>query len=158
MPVPSIEIQQLARAFFAEAQRDLGDAKVLQNAKRKAAVMTSCQHAVEKALKTIYTLAKDRRPPMTHTMRSEIDKIFPNFQENVLRQRLTRWVIYLEQIVPSKNWGKNPEYPYYDTPAGPVRLPSNSFTNREAKACISATERLLTKVRRFCNDRIKVRV
>ena len=74
MPVPSIEIQQLARAFFAEAQRDLGDAKVLQNAKRKAAAMTSCQHAVEKALKTIYILAQSKRPPMTHTMLNEIDK------------------------------------------------------------------------------------
>jgi len=158
MPVPSIEMQHLARAFFTEAQRDLDDAKVLQSAKRIAAAMTSCQHAVEKALKTIYILVQNKRPPMMHIMLNEIDKIFPHFQKNILRQRLTRWVIYLEQIVPNKNWGKNPEYPYYDTPAGPVRLPSKTFTNCEAKACISATERLLAKVRRFCNDRIKVRV
>lgn len=158
MSVPSIEMQQLARAFFTEAQRDLGDAKVLQSAKRRAAVMTSCQHAAEKALKTIYILAQNGRPPMTHIMLDEIDKVFPNFQKNILRQWLTRWVLYLEQIVPSKRWGKNPEYPYYDTPTGPVRLPSNTFTSRELKSCISATERLLTKVRRFCNDRIKVRV
>ena len=137
MPVPSVEMQQLARAFFAEAQRDLDDAKVLQDAKRRAAAMTSCQHAVEKALKTIYILAQNRRPPMTHMMLNEIDKVFPNFQKNVLRQRLTRWVIYLEQIVPSRRWSKNTEYPYYNTPAGPVQLPSSIFTSREAKACIS---------------------
>jgi len=147
----------------------LDDAKVLQSAKRRAAAMTSCQHAVEKALKTIYILAQNKRPPMTHIMLDEIDKVFPNFQKNILRQRLTRLVLYLEQIVPSKRWGKNPEYPYYDTPTGHVRLPSNrkpsasvseanTFTSRELKACISATERLLAKVRRFCNDRIKVRV
>ena len=66
----------------------MGDAKVLQAAKRIAAAMTSCQHAVEKALKTIYILAQSKCPPMTHIMLDEIDKVFPNFQKNILRQNI----------------------------------------------------------------------
>ena len=158
MPLPSVEMQQLACAFFLEAQRDLEDARVLHAAKRKAAAITSCQHAVEKALKTVYILVRNRRPPMTHLMLREIDTIFPNFQKNVLRQRLTRWVIYLEQILPSRSWSKNPEYPYYDTPTGPVRLPRQAFTRREVNACVSATDRLLVKVRRFCKQRLGISV
>ena len=83
MPVPSVEMQQLARAFFLEAQRDFEDAKVLHAAKHQAAAITSCQHAVEKALKTIYILARNKRPPMTHLMLGEVDAIIPNLEESL---------------------------------------------------------------------------
>ncbi len=166
------EDDALGRAFFEESIRHLEDARVLHEAGRYPAAITSAMKAAELAIKCVVVLGGALgwwdKIFSTHSPLSAISdsRTFPYFQYHIVAlgqkdKTLVAEIKKMEKLAPLSPSGpyslddqQNPEYPFlsYQTASEGVpaelRLnkPSTHFTQFDSRKYYSTAQDLLTAV------------
>ena len=166
--MPSSET--LARAYFEEGVRHLEDARVLHEAHRYPAAITSSMKAAELGVKAVVILGGAMgwwdKVFTTHKPLDDIDNSTSAFQYHVValagyNQTLIADVKEMEKLAPAKPGGsydigsqQNPEYPFlsYQRASiinpGEFRLnkPSTHFAEADSRGYYNTAQDLLTAV------------
>ena len=145
-----------ARAFFRQAEHDLRCATSLHGAGELAGCVLHCQHAVEKAFKSVLYLLHGRdmftRARPTHEEWATIRTSARGLTQELRDAGLEARIMALEELLPPRPSvfdQRNSEYPYEPPGAtGPV-APGDPgvFTPAEADQYLDTARRLLDIVR-----------
>ena len=131
--------RDIARAFLVEAYADLEAARALWQACVYARCMAHCQQTVEKAFKAALTLRD-----VIVTDRYEVSEDFrESYQDWSRRDELADIAAGMESI------GFRTEYPLFGRRDLPVWIPSERYTQTEAKETLQKATRVFEAIERY---------
>ena len=137
----------IARSLLIEAYADLEAARVLEEAGIYARCLAHCQHAVEKALKAALAIRG-----VIVTDRHEVSEDFrETYADWPLCQELAEIAFDLESI------GFRTEYPLFGRRDLPIWIPSERYTEAEAKEALQGASRVFQAIENYLGAEHNVR-
>ena len=122
--------KDIARAFLIEAAADLRSARLLLSGKEYSQSIVHCQHAAEKTLKAALAL-RNIIITRQHAVSPDFVAAFPDLTE---ANQIALAVSALEKE------GTRTEYPFFGRTDLPIWIPSEQYTEADARDALEKAE------------------
>lgn len=138
--------KDIAKAFLKEAEADLRSARLLLNGSEYSQCIVHCQHAVEKILKAALAL-RNIIITRQHAVSPDFVAAFADFAE---AHQIALAASALEKE------GTRTEYPFFGRTDLPIWIPSEQYTEADAKDALQKTEYVHQTIVAFVQQKYQI--